>query len=80
MTDDDLRKIKADALRDAAEGFRRVSASGTEPELNDLLASLLEDRAARVASGENDHSGIRRDADEWPPGISETEGLDPRQP
>lgn len=67
MTDDDLRKVKADALRDAAEGFRRIAASGSEPDLNALLASLLDDRAARVAAGEDDHTGIGSNDGAWPP-------------
>ncbi|WP_045278956.1 hypothetical protein [Microbacterium oxydans] len=58
MNDDELREVKAHALRDAAEGFRRTAASGVEPELNRLLADLLEARATRIEAGDDDHSGI----------------------
>ncbi|WP_334148389.1 hypothetical protein [Microbacterium sp.] len=58
MNEDELREVKANALRDAAEGFRRTAASGVEPELNRLLADLLDARATRVEAGEDDHSRV----------------------
>lgn len=58
MNDDELREVKARALRESAEGFRRTAASGAEPEFNRLLADLLEVRAARIEAGGDDHSGI----------------------
>lgn len=66
MNDDHLRKVKTEALRDAAEGFRRLAASGTDPELNRILAVLLEDRAARIDAGEDDHTGISGTDPGWP--------------
>lgn len=56
MNDSDRRRIKAEALRDAAEGFRRTAADGTDPELNSMLAELLEKRATRIAAGEDDYT------------------------
>jgi hypothetical protein len=80
MNDDDLRTAKAAALHDAAEGFRRLGESGTDPELNRILAALLEDRAARVDAGEDDHTGIHAADAEWPaPAIDDAEGSGTRE-
>lgn len=58
MHDDDIRATKAEVLRTAADEFRRSAAAGHAPESNLLAASLLEQRAARIEAGEDDHSRI----------------------
>lgn len=50
--------IKAEALREAAEDFRRAAASGVEPVLNLTAARLLFSRAERVEAGERGYSII----------------------
>ncbi|MEV4667508.1 hypothetical protein [Microbacterium sp. LWO12-1.2] len=58
MHDDDIRTTKAEVLRIAADEFRRAAAAGRDPESNLLAADLLEQRAARIAAGEDDHSRV----------------------
>ncbi|GGM51614.1 hypothetical protein [Microbacterium saperdae] len=58
MHDDDIRATKAEVLRTAADEFRRAAAAGQAPESNLLAASLLEQRAARIEAGEDDHSQV----------------------
>lgn len=45
-----IHSIKAEALREAAEDFRRAAAAGIEPTLNLAAARLLSQRADRVAA------------------------------
>lgn len=49
---------RAQALRDAAAQLTAAAAAGEHPEQNRLLAAKLNDRAIRVAAGEDDHSGF----------------------
>mgnify|MGYP001575247023 CR=1 FL=1 len=58
MHDDDIRTTKAEVLRMAADEFRRAAAAGEDPESNLLAADLLEQRAVRIAAGEDDHSRV----------------------
>ncbi|MFJ2552801.1 hypothetical protein [Microbacterium sp. NPDC087591] len=58
MHDDDIRAIKAEVLRTAADEFRRAAAAGRDPQSNLLAAALLERRAARIEVGEGDHSQV----------------------
>lgn len=51
-----LDSVKASALREAAEGFRRAAASGVEPVLNLTAARLLTQRAEKVEAGERGYS------------------------
>lgn len=41
-------QVKAEALREAAEDFRRAADSGVEPALNLTAAKLLFQRAAKI--------------------------------
>ncbi|MCK2036940.1 hypothetical protein KZC51_12435 [Microbacterium sp. SSW1-49] len=58
MHDDDIRAAKAEVLRTAADEFRRAAAAGGESEPNLVAAALLEQRAARIEAGEEDHSQV----------------------
>lgn len=58
MHDDDIRATKAAVLRTAADEFRRAAAAGRDAESNLLAAALLEQRAARIEAGEDDHSQV----------------------
>lgn len=58
MHADILRSVKAEMLRATAADFRRAAEDGTDPELNRVAADLLEQRADRIAAGEDDHSAL----------------------
>ena len=64
--DDVYRSIKVQTLRDAAAEFRRIAATETDPQLNILAACMLEQRAERIADGEDDHSDLPVDISAMP--------------
>lgn len=66
-------------LRDAAAGFRRAAATEADPQLSILAASLLEQRAERIAGGEDDHSDLPVDIGSRPE-QTDLPGVDPEDP
>lgn len=45
-------------LREAAAEFRRAAETESDPQLSILAACMLEQRAERIADGEDDHSDV----------------------
>lgn len=55
---DALRSVKAEILRATAADLRHAADAGTDPESNRVAADLLEQRAARILAGADDHSAL----------------------
>ncbi len=59
--DRETRAKKVATLQNAAAEFRRLAEDGVEPDMHLVSANLLERRAARIATGEDDFSEVEFD-------------------